>query len=147
MSRPIRRSVNHAAATRTAAARILGCLPAQIRRFELWTHVAFVHVAGRRPTFVSFKAFERDFLEFRLVGSDRIEILTEVSGLYTVYSHKSGKTYQVDRCTGSCECEDWNRQLLRGSSDPICKHLLKVNESIEQARPITEADALASLGF
>ena len=59
--------------TRTAAARILDCQVHQIKRLEVWASVVFVIVEGRRPTFVSHKAFKRDFAEFRRCGAQSLD--------------------------------------------------------------------------
>jgi hypothetical protein len=119
--------------SKAAIARILGCRIADIRRFELWKHVCFVAVSGRRPTLVSFKAFQRDYLALRLKGAESVEVIEAQENRFDVFSHTSEKTYVVDIYAGSCTCSDWEIQLHKGFETPTCKHMIRVAKYIEQA--------------
>ncbi len=57
--------------TKTAAARILNTSSRLIVTFEIWADVCFVRVKGQKPTFISKKAFESDFMEFRIKQSEK----------------------------------------------------------------------------
>lgn len=119
--------------SKAAIARILGCRIADIRRFEVWKHVCFVVVSGRRPTLISLKAFQRDHLALRLQGAASVEVIESQENHFGVFSYKTEKIYIVDIHIGSCTCPDWEFQLQKGFESPTCKHMIRVAQYIEQA--------------
>jgi predicted nucleic acid-binding Zn finger protein len=119
--------------SKAAIARILGCRVSQIRRFEVWEHVCFVVVSGRRPTLISLKAFQQDHLALRLQGSASVEVIESQENHFGVFSYKTEKIYVVDTHSGSCTCPDWEFQMQRGCDHPTCKHMIRVAKYIEQA--------------
>jgi hypothetical protein len=121
--------------TRTAAARILDCQVHQIKRLEVWASVVFLVVEGRRPTFVSHKAFKRDFAEFRRYGAQCLEnsITRHLysANQFTVRSvrHPDRGFYTVTYHPGlvECTCADFAQQRETfGNRAKACKHSLAV---------------------
>ncbi len=119
--------------SKAAIARILGCRIADIRRFEVWEHVCFVVLSGRRPTLIGFKAFQQDHLALRLRGAASVEVIESQDNHFGVFSHKTEKIYIVDTHVGSCTCPDWEFQLQKGFETPTCKHMIRVAKYIERA--------------
>lgn len=119
--------------TKAAIARILGCRISDIRRFEVWKHVCFVIVAGRRPTLISFKAFQQDHLALRLQGSASVEVIESQGNHFGVFSYRTEKIYIVNTDVGSCTCPDWEFQLQKGFETPTCKHMIRVAKYIKRA--------------
>jgi len=121
--------------TKTAAARILGCQVQQIKRLEVWASVVFLIVEGRRPTFVSHRAFKRDFTEFRRCGAQWLEnsITPHLysTNQFSVRSvrHPDRDFYTVTYHPGlvECTCADFAQQRETfGNRPKACKHSLAV---------------------
>jgi hypothetical protein len=121
-------SVSHA-----AARRILKC--EVIERLQVMRNGA-VQVTYRRTaqssrcsTFLSRKAFEQDFIDFRKAGAKGITNITPWIGSDNQFSVRSASmpdappytvTIEGDRHT--CTCPDYQKQQDAGRENPICKH-------------------------
>lgn len=150
MSRPIRRSVNRPEATRTAAARIFQLPAAVVARVECWANVVFVVFRkglGLCPRFVSYARFAVDAASLRLENAAKLPgELRELGGDCFQVRGSKGDLYGVDLSLQACDCAD---NTFRGVR---CKHLILAAayqslRAVNLSRPITESEALASLGF
>lgn len=119
--------------TRTAARRILGCAVVEavrtMRNGAIQVTYRHTEKSSRCSTFISRKAFERDFIEFRKAGARAITTVTPWVGKSDRFSVRSASqpdqppytvTIKGDRHT--CNCPDWTGQRDAGSPNPICKH-------------------------
>lgn len=121
--------------SKSAAARILGCSVQRVKRLEVWATVIFVVVEGRKPTFISPKAFKRDFAEFRHRGAQTLEhsitphlynpqkftvrSLTQPDHYFYIVSTENGGV--------ECTCADFRQQReVFGDHPKACKHTLAV---------------------
>lgn len=119
--------------TRTAARRILDCAVVEavrtMRNGAIQVTYRRTEQGSRCSTFISRKAFDRDFVEFRKNGAKSITTVTPWIGESNRFSVRSASNpdqppYAVaiegDRHT--CTCPDWVGQREAGSSNPVCKH-------------------------
>lgn len=121
-------SISHA-----AARRILKC--EVIERLQVMKNGAIqvtyrrTAQASRCSTFLSRKAFEQDFIEFRKAGSKSITSITPWIGSDNHFSVRSASmpdappyTVVVEGNRHTCSCPDHQRQRDLGRENPICKH-------------------------
>ncbi|MEP0872988.1 SWIM zinc finger domain-containing protein [Trichocoleus desertorum AS-A10] len=121
-------SISHA-----SARRILGCQV--IERLQVMKNGA-VQVTYRRTqdttrcsTFLSRKAFEQDFIDFRKAGAKAITNITPWIGTDNHFSVRSVSmpdappyTVVVEGDRHTCTCPDHQKQRDAGRENPICKH-------------------------
>jgi hypothetical protein len=114
--------------SRTAAARILGTQPHSIHKLEIWPNVILVWAYGKRPRFVSKKAFLEDFVNSRKARAKNIRAKAIGPGLFLVPSETTDKVYRVKEKGRmfTCECQDWANQKLAGIQNATCKHIYSV---------------------
>jgi hypothetical protein len=117
--------------SKAAAARILGVPVWAIVGFQKWWRVCWVWVKGKRPTFISLKAFKEHFVNWRkeqarcrrqpLRGSLCVSRVKD--NHYRVVNPKKNSVYSVWLFQDGldCECEDYRNQvLILGKA--CCKH-------------------------
>ena len=117
------------AISKTAAARILPFALAieSLRQLSNGAIQVTYRVAGGRrcSTFLSRKAFERDFIEFRIKGAESVSVKPWGAGSYR--NHFDCRTEGCDRShtvkllggIALCSCEDYEKS--RGNHE--CKHI------------------------
>lgn len=103
----------------------------QIKNLEVWASVVFLVVEGRRPTFISHKAFTRDFAEFRRCGAQALEN-SITPHLYSTNQVSVRSVRHPDTVTYhpglvECTCADFaQQQQTFGNRPKACKHSLAV---------------------
>lgn len=109
--------------SKAAAARILGVPVNLIVGFQRWAKVCWVWVAGRRPTFMSFKAFKQHFVDWRKQQAKGLYVAPAGEQQFRIVNPKKGTAYSVWAWWDGldCECEDYKNQIsiLRQG---CCKH-------------------------
>lgn len=83
----------------------------------------------RCSTFISRKAFEQDFIDFRKSGAKAISNVTPWIGIDSHFSVRSASmpdappyTVVVEGDRHTCTCPDHQKQRDAGRENPICKH-------------------------
>ncbi|MBD2093597.1 SWIM zinc finger family protein [Trichocoleus sp. FACHB-591] len=116
-----------------AARRILKCdIVEQVRVMKNGAvQVTYRRTAqgSRCSTFLSRKAFEQDFIEFRKAGAKSIANITPWIGSDTHFSVRSASmpdappyTVVVEGDRHTCTCPDHQKQRDAGRENPCCKH-------------------------
>ncbi|BAS55369.1 hypothetical protein NIES2135_53460 [Leptolyngbya boryana NIES-2135] len=110
--------------TKSAAKRILASLATKIeavRELKNVVQVTYRTRKGRCSTFISKKAFERDFVEFRKAGAKSliVETVKFQSGVFNVYNTEKKSQYVVNT-QFACTCEDYQQH------QKPCKHVYAV---------------------
>ena len=111
--------------SKAAAARILGVKVLAIARFEVWYKVCFVVVRGKRPTFISKKAFREHFVEWRIQQGRSLCVAQVNREHYRVVNPKKSTAYSVFVYEDGfdCECEDYKNQvIIFNNGKACCKH-------------------------
>jgi translation elongation factor EF-Ts len=113
----------------SAVRRILGVSSELEIKVRVWAKVLWIHVAGRRPTFVSKQALLLHFVEWRKATSRSLQVTQFIArnDLFTVRNKGKRSVYKVQIYTGGvrCECEDFkNQSLFLGRA--CCKHCYAV---------------------
>ena len=114
----------------SAVRRILGVASSVVVNIKFWwSGVIWVHVAGRRPTFMSRKSFYAHFADRRKAEGRKLFEGGKVTHhhdpkVFSVDSNGAARGYyyqdcQPDRIT--CECEDYKNQAKAGKG-ACCKH-------------------------
>jgi hypothetical protein len=128
--------VSSLAINKTAAARILpfATRVESVRQLRNGAIQVTYRVAGGRrcSTFVSRKAFERDFIEFRQLGAQSVSVKPWGAGTYQ--NHYECRTAGGDRIHNvkllgyavNCSCEDYEHQSDKVGLDALCKHGIAV---------------------
>jgi hypothetical protein len=113
--------------SKAAAARILGVPLWAIAGFEKWWKVCWVWVKGRRPVFISLKAFKQHFVEWRKEQSQSLCVAKVTDSHYRVVNPKKNSVYSVWLFQDGldCECEDFRNQVLI-LKKACCKHCYAV---------------------
>jgi hypothetical protein len=117
----------------SAARRILQCqVVEQIRIMRNGAiQVTFRRTAqsSRCSTFLSHKAFEQDFIEFRKSGAKAITSVTPWIGSDNQFSVRSASmpdappyTVVIEGNRHTCNCPDHRRQRDANRENPVCKH-------------------------
>lgn len=121
------------AVNKTAARRILPFATRieQLRQMRNGAIQVTYRVGCRRcSSFISKKAFERDFVEFRQQGSKQVSVKRWPAGSYQNHyecrSVDGSRTHTVKALGGLiiCSCEDYQHQ--GGEKHPQCKHVMAV---------------------
>ena len=118
--------------TKAAAARISNTSSRLIITFEIWADVCFVRVKGQKPTFISKKAFQSDFVEFRIKQSEKLVATKIDEQNYLVSNPDKSTSYTVffDNNELSCNCFDYqNQSMIIGREKAACKHIYRINQS------------------
>ena len=109
--------------SKTAASRMLNCLPHQVS-IEVWDKIVLAKAKGRRPVFVSKKAFQQHFVEIRKQKALDVTLYQQSDTEWLAQSPDS-KTYHNIEITNNritCTCEDYrNQQQILGNA--CCKHI------------------------
>jgi len=113
---------------RAAAARLLKVEPEEIRKLEIWPSVVYVQAYGKKPRFISKKAFKEDFVNSRKSRARNLRAEALGPGLFLVPSERiPNKSYRVrEKDQFTCECQDWLNQKLAGIQNATCKHIYSV---------------------
>ena len=114
--------------SKAAAARLLGVKVNEIAKLEIWAYVCFVHVKGKRPTFISKKAFKQHFVDFRIENSKFLCVTQASSVWFRVVNPKKNTAYSVWAFADGldCECEDYKNQVMFFNGKACCKHCYAV---------------------
>lgn len=124
--------------SKSAAARILGVAIAAVRELQVWANCVWVRTR-HLCRFISFGAFERDFVESRQERATSLNVFPvgdrgfNVSGGEGVH-----RVVTADSFDGmpSCTCSDWAAHSHRPGFK--CKHLIAA-ECYEAAQPKPQA--------
>lgn len=122
--------------SKAAAARILGVPVRAIAGFQKWFKVCWVWVRGKRPTFISFKAFKQHFVKWRKKQANSLCISKIHETHYRVVNPKKNSAYTVwlFHDGPDCECEDYKNQIaILGKG--CCKHGYSVLQFLGYDRP------------
>ena len=111
--------------SKAAAARIIGVNVYAIETFEVWAYVCFVHVKGKRPTFISKKAFKQHFVDWRIQQSKWLCVAQVDREHFRVINPKNNNAYSIWLFEDGldCECEDYKNQvMIFNNGKACCKH-------------------------
>ncbi|MBD1865674.1 MULTISPECIES: hypothetical protein [Trichocoleus] len=85
--------------------------------------------SSRCSTFISRKAFEQDFIEFRKAGAKALSNIVPWIGTDNKFSVRSASmpdappyTVVVEGDRHTCTCPDHQKQRDAGRENPVCKH-------------------------
>ena len=115
--------------SKAAAARMLGVPVWSIAGFQKWFKVCWVWVKGKRPTFISLKAFHQHFVNWRKEQSKSLCVAKVTDNHYRVVNPKKNSTYSVWLFQDGldCECCDYSNQVvISGGKASCCKHCYAV---------------------
>lgn len=112
--------------SRTAASRIVQALPHHVE-VQIWPKVIWVKVKGRKPKFISPKAFINDFQQTRIANAMKLDYRDLSDGYYRVINPEKGHSYLVELHPGkiTCTCEDYAQQM-QVIEHPCCKHCYRI---------------------
>ncbi len=143
--------------TKAAALRILqaqGIAAKQVESIQIFRgsiQVTYTTKRGRCSTFLSKKAFYRDFVLFRQLGARSCTVQRWGAGSYTnryeVFSGKSEKIYTVELSAGiaMCGCRDYEEQQRQlGRAKPGCKHIMALMSQLGHASLQDYRDSVAA---
>lgn len=109
--------------SKTAASRMLNCLPHQVT-IEIWDKIILAKAKGRRPRFISKRAFQQHFVEIRKQKALDVTLYQQSDTEWLAHS-PDGKTYHTIEISNNhitCTCEDYrNQQQILGNA--CCKHI------------------------
>lgn len=119
--------------TKTATARLLGVALKSVNLVREFAHAVWVHVLGKRPTFVSKDRYRADFLAQRQEAAKVVQATRHADGSWTTWNAANGNVYEVVPANNPqgyrCECEDNSRQSATYGFG-VCKHLLAVKAAL-----------------
>lgn len=104
--------------TKSAAARIFDVPVFQVAEVREYAYVAWVHIKGRSPRFVSKKKFIEDAINFRKQGAESVEVFESD---YDVWETDKGYFVSVDATGVVCSCKDYEKQA-KAFGRGCCKH-------------------------
>jgi hypothetical protein len=109
----------------SAVKRLLGLGDRVFVKIQEFANVVWVWVKGKRPTFISKKAFKQHFVDRRKAQANGLVVTQNVNcnATFTVKNETKGNSYQtaIYETAIACECEDYQNQkefFGRG----VCKH-------------------------
>jgi hypothetical protein len=109
--------------SKTAASRMLNCLPHQVS-IEVWDKIVLAKAKGRRPRFISKRAFQQHFVDIRKQKAVDVTLYQQSATEWLAQSPDS-KTYhniEISNHRITCTCEDYrNQQQILGNA--CCKHI------------------------
>ena len=110
--------------SKAAAARMLGVPYGAIAGFQKWFKVCWVWVKGKRPTFISLKAFKQHFVDWRREQSKPLCVAKVTDNHYRVVNPKKNSVYSVWLFQDGldCECHDYQNQVVIFNGKACCKH-------------------------
>jgi hypothetical protein len=113
--------------SKAAAARILGVPVHLILGFQIWWKVCWVWVKGKRPTFISLKAFKQHFVDWRKQQTRSLCVSQINQEQFRVVNPKKASAYSVWLFQDGldCECEDFKNQVMI-LKKACCKHCYAV---------------------
>ena len=111
--------------SKSAAARILSVAANKVAGFKQFAFVCWVWITGKRPTFISKRAFAAHFAKYRQQQAQglKAEQWPEVRHWWNVSNPSKGSRYPVVMGSAGpvCRCEDYhNQQEILGKG--CCKH-------------------------
>lgn len=117
------------AISKAAVSRILMVAKSKVKRVVEFFNSVWVWVKGHRPTFVSKRAFLRDFQISRIDKSQNLQLIgmqsSRLQTQWTVYNpdneHYNRVTQNHQTGTWSCGCDDKSAH----SNGIPCKHICK----------------------
>ena len=122
--------------TKAATVRILGVYPQCIKAIKEFAHVVWVHIIGKRPTFISKKLYRADFLAQRQEAAKAIQVKPQGRGAFLAWNPANGNAYEVTPAPVAngyqCECEDYTRQYATYGK-ALCKHVLSVKAALSDS--------------
>lgn len=112
--------------SKSAIARMEGIEVSDVLRLEIWAHVVFVVIRGRRPRFYSKVAFKVHFVEWRQAQA-RVLVATQNvfnPSIFYVRNETKRTAYTVQMYRGGalCGCEDFKNQM-QFLGRACCKHI------------------------
>ncbi len=135
--------------SKAAAARLLGVPVHLILGFQKWWRVCWVWVAGRRPTFISLKAFKQHFVDWRKQQARSLCVAQASSTWFRVVNPKKSTAYSVWAFADGldCECSDYKNQVMI-LKKACCKHCYAVLQwlNFESLADYIEAHRFAETG-
>jgi hypothetical protein len=121
-------SISHTAARRILKGEVIERLQV-MRNGAIQVTYRRTAQSSRCSTFLSRKAFEQDFIEFRKAGATSLKAITPWIGSDTHFSVRSASmpdappyTVVVEGDRHICTCPDWQKQHHVGRENPVCKH-------------------------
>jgi hypothetical protein len=109
----------------SAVKRLLGLGDRIFVKIQEFANVVWVWVKGKRPTFISKKAFKQHFVDRRKAQAKGLVVTQNAycDATFTVKNETKGNSYQtaIYETAIACECEDYQNQkefFGRG----VCKH-------------------------
>jgi hypothetical protein len=114
--------------SKSAASRILGnrVMPHQVT-LEVWDKVALVKVKYQKPTFISKKTFEKEFVQSRRERAAEVTLHQQTATEWLANSADSQEYHHVsiDGKAIACSCHDYqNQKRIFGRA--CCKHSYKL---------------------
>ena len=112
--------------SRSAASRIVQALLQNVE-VQVWSQVIWVKVKGRKPKFISPKAFIEDFHQTRMRHAKNLDYRAISDTKYVVINPENGHKYLVDLHPDklTCTCEDYAQQS-QVFEQPCCKHCYRI---------------------
>ena len=113
----------------SAVRRIFQVAPGVAVRIQRFFYVIWVHIAGRRPRFVSLNDFKRHFAQHRQLEATKLRAEKEsaFTNLYTVSNPAKASSYLVALLDKKvdCTCDDFKNQV-QFFGKGCCKHAYAV---------------------
>jgi len=109
--------------SKTAASRMLNCLPHQVS-IEVWDKIILAKAKGRRPKFMSKRAFQQHFVEIRKQKALEVTLYQQSATEWLAQSPDSRTYHRIEIANNliHCTCEDYrNQQQILGNA--CCKHI------------------------
>ncbi len=125
--------------SKAATARILDIAVALVKEIRIFANAVWVHIAGRRPTFISKVCYRLDYLESRTDRSTDIRVTPVGAFSYIAYNTSKATVYRLwcsEDLGLQCECKDFEWQKISGKYNPTCKHRIAVNQWLNDKFPI-----------
>jgi len=102
---------------------MLNCLPHQVS-VEVWDKIVLAKAKGRRPTFISKRAFQQHFVEIRKQKALDVTLYQQSDTEWIAQSPDSKTYHNIDITNRriTCTCEDYkNQHQILGTA--CCKHI------------------------
>jgi hypothetical protein len=109
-----------------AIARILGVATSAVLKFEVYAQVVWVHIQGKRPTFLSKVLFKTHFVEYRKQAALGLKAICQ-GDFWIVHNPGKASQYLVvpERDRIECNCHDYANQR-QSFGRGLCKHGVSV---------------------
>lgn len=107
--------------TLSATARLLNATHNTIQRIEPFVYVVWVWVRGQRPTFVSKRAFQQDFVNFRRASVQFVKVRRLNDRCFQAQGKDEIYDLTLQQTTIVCSCKDYEKQIETFGKG-CCKH-------------------------